>query len=127
MVDISFDSEEDTEVKPPAIPPSRELVMIRSSLDTTMARSFGGSRVTHELVWPCPSEPRKAQFVLRYEEEVRLWHLLGEIGLLMESDLALTKATLKEALERVELVHQAMTVDLPRVAEVSSLCFWCCP
>jgi len=41
----------------------------------------------------------------------------------MESDLALTKARLKEALERVELVHQAMTVDLPRVVEVSSLCF----
>jgi len=39
----------------------------------------------------------------------------------MESDLALTKAKLKEALERVELVHQAMTVDLPHVAEVSFL------
>ena len=34
----------------------------------------------------------------------------------MESDLTLTKARLKEALERVELVHQAMTVNLPRVA-----------
>ena len=43
----------------------------------------------------------------------------------MESDLALTKARLKEALERVELIHQAMTVDLPRVAEVSYLHFWC--
>ena len=37
----------------------------------------------------------------------------------MESDLALTKARLNEALERVELVHQAMTVDLPRIVEVS--------
>jgi len=45
----------------------------------------------------------------------------------MESDLALTKARLKEALERVELVHQAVTVDLPHVAEVSSLHFWCYP
>ena len=45
----------------------------------------------------------------------------------MESDLALTKARLKEALERVELVHQAIAVDLPHVAEVSSMCFWCCP
>ena len=45
----------------------------------------------------------------------------------MESDLALTKARLKEALERVELIHQAVTVDLPCVAEVSFLCFWCCP
>ena len=44
----------------------------------------------------------------------------------MEFDLALTKAKLKEALERVELVHQDMTVDLPHVAEVSFLCSWCC-
>ena len=83
--------------------------------------------MTHELVWPCPGEPRKAWFILRDEEEVKLWHLLGERGLSMESDLALTKARLKEALERVELIHQAMTVDLPYIAEVSSLYFWCCP
>ena len=44
----------------------------------------------------------------------------------MESNLALTKAKLKEALERVELFYQAMTVDLPRVAEVSFLHSWCC-
>ena len=41
----------------------------------------------------------------------------------MESNLALTKARLKEALERVELVHQAMIVDLLCVVEVRSLCF----
>ena len=58
---------------------------------------------------------------------MKLWDLLGERGLSMGSDLALTTERLKEALERVELVHQAMIVDLPRVAEVSSLCFWCCP
>ena len=45
----------------------------------------------------------------------------------MEFDLALTKARLKEALERVELIHQAVTVDLPRIVEVSSLHFWCHP
>ena len=44
----------------------------------------------------------------------------------MESDLALTKVRLKEALERVELIHQAVTIDLPRVAEVSFLRSWCC-
>ena len=97
--------------------------MIRLSLDTAMGGSSDRSGATHELVWPCPSEPRKAQFVLRYEEEVRLWHLLRERGLSMESDLTLTKAKLKEALERVELVHQAVIVDLPHVAEVSSLRF----
>ena len=41
----------------------------------------------------------------------------------MECDLAHTKARLKEALERVEVLHHAMIVDLPRIAEVSSLCF----
>ena len=44
----------------------------------------------------------------------------------MEYDLALNKVRLKEALERVELVHQAMTVDLPYVAEVSFLRSCCC-
>ena len=109
-----------------AIPLSRELVMIWSSHDTAMARSSSGSGATRELVWPCPGEPRKAWFVLRDEEEVKLWHLLGERGLSMESDLALTKAKLKEALERVQLIHQAMAIDLPRVAEVSFLHSWCC-
>ena len=41
----------------------------------------------------------------------------------MESDLAQTKAKLKEALERIELVHQAVSVNLPCVTEVSFLCF----
>jgi len=39
----------------------------------------------------------------------------------MESNLAQTKARLKEALERVESIHQAVTVNLPRIAEVSFL------
>ena len=41
----------------------------------------------------------------------------------MESDLTQTKARLKEALERVELIHQAVLVDLRHIAEVSFLCF----
>ena len=49
--------------------------------------------------------------------------MLEERGLSMESDLAQTKERLKEALEQVELVHQAVSVNLPRVAEVSFLCF----
>ena len=101
--------------------------MIRSSLDTAVARSSSGSGATHDLVWPCPGELGKAWFVLHDEEEVKLWHLLRERGLSMESDLTLTKVRLKEALERVELIHQAMIVDLPCIVEVSSLRFWCCP
>ena len=36
----------------------------------------------------------------------------------MECDLAHTKARLKEALERVELIHQTVIVNLPCVVEV---------
>ena len=49
--------------------------------------------------------------------------MLEERGLSMESDLAQTKVRLKEALERVEVIHQAVSVDLPLIAEVSLLCF----
>ena len=63
------------------------------------------SGATRELVWPYLSDPRKAWFVLCDEEGVGLWHLLEERGLSMESDPAQTKARLKEALERVELIH----------------------
>ena len=74
-------------------------------------------------MWPCPSDPRKARFILHNGEEVVLWHFLEESGLSMESDLAQTEVKLKEALELVELVHQVVSVDLPRVVEVSLLCF----
>ena len=57
---------------------------------------------------------------------MKLWHLLRERGLSMESNLALTKAKFKEAVERVELIHQTMTVDLPHIVEVSFLHSWCC-
>ena len=127
VVDIPSDSEEDTGVMPPAVLLSREWAMIPLSVGVVMAGSSGGSWVTRELVWPHPGEPGKDRFILCNEEEVKLWHLLGERGLSMGSDLALTRAKLKEALERVELVHQAMTVDLPCFVEVSSLYFWCCP
>ena len=39
----------------------------------------------------------------------------------MESDLAQTRVKLEEALERVKVVHQAVTVDLPHITEVSLL------
>ena len=101
--------------------------MVRSSHDVVAAASSSGLRATHVLVWPYPDDPRKAQFVLHDREEVALWHFLEERGLSMESDFAQTKVKLKEALERVELVHQVLTVDLPCIVEVSSLRFWCYP
>ena len=123
IVEIPYSDEAGTRVEPPAIPPSQELVVVRSSHDVAVAGSSSGLGATCELVWPCPSDPRKARFILHDEEEVVLWHFLEERGLSMESDLAQTKARLKEALERVELVHHAVTVDMPCVMEVSSLCF----
>jgi len=69
-VDIPFSSEEDTRVEPPAIPPSRELVMIWSLHDIAMAGSSSGSGVTRELVWPCPGELGKAWIIL-HDEEVK--------------------------------------------------------
>ena len=97
--------------------------MVRSSLDIATAGSSSRLGATRELVWPCLGDSRKAQFILRDKEVVGLWHLLEEIGLSMESDLTQTKARLKEALERVELVHQAILVNLPHVMEVSFLLF----
>ena len=41
----------------------------------------------------------------------------------MESDLAQTKAKLRDAMERVELIHRAVSVDLLRITKVSFLCF----
>ena len=87
-----------------------------------MAGSSSGSRVTRKLVWSYHSDLRKARFNLR-DEEVELWHLLEERGLSMEFDLAQTKVRLKEALERVELIHQAASVDLSCIVEVSLMCF----
>ena len=100
--------------------------MIPSSVGAAMAGSSVGARATHERVWPHLGEPGKAQFILLDEEEVKLWHLLGERGLSLGSDLALTRVKLKEALERVKLIQQAMTVDLPHVVEVSFLRSRCC-
>ena len=39
----------------------------------------------------------------------------------MEFDLAQTRVKLEEALEWVKSIHQAVTVDLPHIAEVSFL------
>ena len=39
----------------------------------------------------------------------------------MESDLTQTTVKLEEALEWVKVVHQAVTVDLPCIVEVSFL------
>ena len=97
--------------------------MVWSSHDIAMVGSSNRSGATRELVWPYPGDARKAQFILHDEEEIGLWHLLEDRGLSMESDPAQTKARLKEALERVELIHQAVSVDLPHIVEVSFLCF----
>ena len=57
--------------------------MVRSS-----AGPSSGFGVTRNLVWPYPSDPRKARFILGDDEEVALWHFLEERGLSTESNLA---------------------------------------
>nr|TKW23676.1 hypothetical protein SEVIR_3G002200v2 [Setaria viridis] len=121
VVDILSDVEEDTGVAQPGVPPSQERAVILASLGAAAARSSGRSGADRELVWPQPGEPGKARFVLHDGKEQELWGLLEQSGLSVQSDLALTAARLKEALERVKLAHQAVSVDLPRVAEVGFL------
>ena len=74
--------------------------MVRS-----LARLSSGLGVTTDLVWPCPSDLRKVQFIIRDEEEVQLWDVLWGRGLAMEFDLAQTNARLDEALERVKVIE----------------------
>ena len=90
IVEIPCCSKAGARVEPPSIPPSQELAVVRSSHDVAAAGSSSRLGVTHELVWPCLGDPRKAWFVLRNDEEVALWHFLEERGLSMESDLAQT-------------------------------------
>ena len=97
-MEVPYSSEVGTKVEPPVIPPLWELAMVWSSHDIAMARPSSGLGATHELVWPYPSDPRKAQFILQDEEDVQLWDILGGRGLMMESDLDQTKARLEEAL-----------------------------
>jgi len=123
VAEIPYSGEAGTRVEPPAISPSHELAVIRSLHDATVAGSSSRLGATHDLVWPCPSDSRKARFVLRDGEKVALWHFLEESGLSMESDLTQTKVKLREALERVELTHQVVSVDLSHVAEACLLFF----
>jgi len=88
--------------------------VVRSS-----AGPSSGLGASIDQVWPCPGDPWKVRFILRDEEEVQLWDVLGGRGLAMESDLAQTRERLKEALEWLKFVHQAIMVDLPHIAEVS--------
>ena len=72
-----------------------------------MVRSLAGPSSglgATDLVWPCPEDPRKVQFILRDEQECQLWDVLGGTVLVMESDLAQTSVKIKEALERVKSV-----------------------
>ena len=71
-VEIPCLGEAGTRVEPSAIPPPWELAMVWSSAGPSSRLG-----ATHDLVCPCPDVPRKARFILRDEEEVELWDLLG--------------------------------------------------
>ena len=72
VVEIPYSNEAGARVEPPAIQPSQELVVIQSSHDAAVAGSSNGLGATHDLVWPCPSDLRKARFILCDGEEVAL-------------------------------------------------------
>ena len=66
-VEIPCPGEAGTRVEPSAVPSSQELAMVWSSAEPSSRLG-----ATHDLVWPYPSNPRKARFVLHDEEEVGL-------------------------------------------------------
>ena len=61
IVEVSSNSEAGDKVEPPA--PSWELTVVRSSAGPSS--ELGATY----LVWPCPEDPRKVQFILRDEQE----------------------------------------------------------
>ena len=97
-VEIPCPGEVGTRVEPPKL--SQELAVVQS-----LTGPSSGLGATTDLVWPCPEDPRKVRFILRDEQEVQLWDVLGGRGLTMESYLAQTRVKLKEALEWVKVVH----------------------
>jgi len=101
------------EVEPPT--PLQEQAVVRLS-----AGPSSGLEAT-DMVWPCPEDPRKVRFIFRDAQKCQLWDVLGGRGIAMESDLTQIWVKLEEALERVKSVQQAVSVDLPRVIEVSFL------
>ena len=72
IVEIPCSGEAGARVEPPAISPSQELAVVQSSDDVAAAGSSSGFGATREVVWPYPSDPRKAQFILHDDEEVAL-------------------------------------------------------
>ena len=70
---------------------SKELAVVRS-----LAGPSSGLGAT-DLVWPCPEDLRKVQFILWDVQKCQLWDMLGGRGFAMESDLAKLSVKLEEA------------------------------
>ena len=73
VVEVPSDGKAGDRVELPA--PSQELAVVRSSTGPS-----SGLGATTDLVWPCPEDPRKVRFILRDEQEVQLWDVLGGEG-----------------------------------------------
>jgi len=65
IVEIPCSDEAVTRVEPSSVPPSQELAVVRSSAGPSSVLG-----ATHDMVWPCPGDPRKVWFILWDEEEV---------------------------------------------------------
>ena len=71
-------------------------------------------------MWPDPSEPGKARFVLRGLLEAELWGRLKRRGLVACNNLADAEAEPAEALEKVKPARRIAFIDLPDSAQLSS-------
>ena len=50
-----------------------------------------------DLEWPCHEDPSKVWFILQDSQEYQLWDILGDRGLIMESDLTKLSVKLEDA------------------------------
>jgi hypothetical protein len=81
--------------------------------------SASANWLVDEWVWPHPSKPGEAQFILHDRQEKELWGCLEQSGVSAGNDLTATEAGLVEILKKIRLAWQSVSVDLPNFSWVS--------
>jgi hypothetical protein len=77
------------------------------------------SGLVGEWVWPDPSKPGEARFVLCDEREVKLWDLVEQSGQSACDELTTAESGLDEALRRVKVARRTASSELLSLARVS--------
>jgi hypothetical protein len=85
--------------------------------------SASANWLVDEWVWPHPSKPGEAQFILHDRQEKELWGCLEQSGVSAGNDLTATEAGLVEILKKIRLARQSASVNQPNFARVSPHCF----